>query len=338
MARSNAIPVLPFLDPLEPSRVLPRTGSLWWTLNTKAGDRMRQAPHRLSDLERTLEHVRPSLDTYASQGIFTAPNRRALNIGWMTHAYLDLDIYRVPDLVGLSPDQIAGLIREHCRENGRNPPSLIEFSGRGIYLKWLWKAPVPKAAAGKAVAVNRALVRRFASFGADPVCVDVSRILRVIGTVNSKSGEIVRIMWPDPGANVATYDFELFADEVLKYTTEQIRGFRTRRATVIDLNQHRRLECTPAYREESPGLTCWEEFHWKRVNDLMTLAELRFPEGIVQPGQRDLFGFVILCSLALAQVVNRADIWLVTCIPVGNGDGGAIFAKIKNCGACMRRV
>ena len=123
-AMSAAAPVLPFLDPLEPSRVLPCTGALWWTLNTKPrdSDRMRQEPHRLSALEFILGHVRPGLDTYASQAVFTAPNRRALNVGWMTHAYLDLDIYRVPDLAVLRPEQIAGLILEHCRENGPDLP------------------------------------------------------------------------------------------------------------------------------------------------------------------------------------------------------------------------
>ncbi len=270
---------------------------------------MRQEPHRLSDLEWTLEHVRPSLDTYASQGIFTAPNRRALNIGWMTHAYLDLDIYRVPDLAGRSPDQIAWLILQYCRENGLHRPSLIEFSGRGIYLKWLWKAPIPKPAASKAVAVNRALVQRFASFGADPKCVDVSRILRVIGTVNSKSGEIVRIVWPHPGASVETYDFELFADEVLQYTAEQIRGFRARCATVVDLGHHHRLERTRAYREQNPGRQCWPDFYWKRLCDLEILARMRFPDGIVQPGERDLYGFLGICHLALARVVPADSLW-----------------------------
>src|SRR4051812_18419855 len=101
MARNAAL-VLPFRDPLEPGRVLPHTGRLWFTLNVMQGGRMRQEPHRLSDLEWTLNNVRPDLDTYQSQGIFTAPNRRALNIGFLTHAYLDLDIYRVSALDGLS--------------------------------------------------------------------------------------------------------------------------------------------------------------------------------------------------------------------------------------------
>ena len=55
--------------------------------------------------------------------------------------------------------------------------------------------PLPRAAAGRAVAVNKALVRRFAAFGADPAAVDVSRILRVVGTTNSKSGERTEILW-----------------------------------------------------------------------------------------------------------------------------------------------
>ena len=55
--------------------------------------------------------------------------------------------------------------------------------------------PLPRAAAGRAVAVNKALVRRFAAFGADPAAVDMSRILRVVGTTNTKSGERAEILW-----------------------------------------------------------------------------------------------------------------------------------------------
>src|SRR3954463_388963 len=63
---------------------------------------------------------------------------------------------------------------------------------------------------------NRALVTRFADFGADPAAVDVSRILRVIGTRNSKSGEVVRLLHQEyQGGIPLTYDFDAFADGIL---------------------------------------------------------------------------------------------------------------------------
>ena len=164
-------------------------------------------------------------------------------------------------------------------------------------------------------------MRRFAGFGADPACVDVSRILRLIGTVNSKSGEIVRIIWPHRGASVATYDFELFADEVLPHTAEQIRRFRARRPTVIDLDHHRRLERTRAYREQKPGRLCWPDYNWKRICDLETLAARHFPGGIVQPGQRDLYGFLGICHLAHVVPADtlwrEADTWARKLLPAG---------------------
>src|SRR4051794_24531907 len=198
-----------FFDPLE-ARVLPRSDRPFWTLNVKvAGDRMSQRPYRLRDLEWVLRNVNPRLDTYMSQAFFDRPCRRALHVSWLTHAYVDLDIYRLP--VPPNPHHAPHWVRQHCRDNNIPPPSLIIFSGRGIFLKWCWRSPIPRAAAGRAVAVNRTLVKAFAEFGADPACVDVSRILRVVGTTNSKSGEVAKILWQEEhDGDVATYDFDAF--------------------------------------------------------------------------------------------------------------------------------
>jgi hypothetical protein len=63
------------------------------------------------------------------------------------------------------------MLRLFCRDEGIPETSLIVFSGRGINLKWCWSSPIPRAAAGRAVAVNRALVKRLTTWGTDPAAV-----------------------------------------------------------------------------------------------------------------------------------------------------------------------
>ena len=201
-----------------------------------------------------------------------------------------------------------GQILDYC-ENvvPTPPPSVIVFSGRGLYLKWMWSTPIPKPAAGRFVAVNRALVRRFAPFGADPAAVDVSRILRVVGSLNSKSGAPARVVWmSERNGRIVDYDFEAFADEILPFTSEQIRGFRERGASILHLQR----ESLPDRQRTNGRLFCWEDWHWKVLCDIEYLAKARHPSGIVQAGARDTFGFLGACQIAMANVVTGRDLWL----------------------------
>ena len=302
-----------FTDPFEP-RVLPLGGWPFWTLNTLHGGRMHQKPYRVHELEWVLRQCSKNADTYMSQGFFSKPCRRALHLAWLTHAYVDLDLYKMP--VPPNVGQAGILLRMFCRDEGIPEPSIVVFSGRGIYLNWMWKTPLPRAATGRAVAVNKALVRRFAEWGADPSAVDVSRVLRVVGTVNSKSNEAARILWQaERDGQVLTYDFEMFADEVLPFTMEQIRGFRdankTRHAEIHILSQERarrqvQREVEQARRGGQRAFSP-EDWHWGVIEDLRTLAGLRWENGIVQPGSLDLFGHIGACQLA--RVIPAAQLW-----------------------------
>jgi len=308
---------LGFENPVEPRR-LPKWG--WWTLNRKmAGGRLSQKAYSLENLEFVLRHCRRDVDTYMSQAFFAAPCRRAIHLSAATHAYVDLDIYNAENLRGLSVEQVTQLVLLACRDDGLPYPSAILGSGRGLYLKYFWSVPIPRAAAGRAVAVNRALMRLFGEFGADPASVDMSRILRVVGTVNSKSGEVVRVLWlNEREGEVVKYDFDDFANEVLPYSLEQIREFRsaaeTRRAEVRLLSQERaRRQQQRAVEERRRGnqrAFCPEDWHWGVLEDIRWLAEHRYPGGRVPPGERDTFGFLGACQLA--RVIPARQLWYET--------------------------
>ncbi len=301
-------------NPVEP-RKIPKWG--WWTLNRRQpSGRLTQTAYGLENLEFVLKHVRRDVDTYMSQAFFAAPCRRAMHLSSATHAYVDLDIYKADNLRGLTPEQVSQLVLLACRDDGLPYPSAIICSGRGLYLKYFWTHPIPRPAAGRAVAVNRALVRLFGEFGADPAAVDMSRILRVVGTVNSKSGEVARILWlNERDGVVVTYDFDSFADEVLPYSLEQIREFRAaaeaKRADVRILSQERvRRQQQRSVEERRKGnqrAFCPEDWHWGVLEDIRKLAGMRYPGGRVPDGTRDTFGFLGACQLA--RVIPAGQLW-----------------------------
>lgn len=310
-------------DCLEP-RQLPSWG--WWTLNQLGCARtMVQTHHRRDELEAVLVTEGSGTDTYMSQGFFEQPSRRALHLAYATHAYVDLDVHKTVIMAnGQGIDTVARMVLQECDDWMIPHPSSIIFSGRGLYLKWFWRHPIPRSAAGRAVAVNRALVGYFKDFGADPAAVDMSRILRVVGSVNSRSGETVQVVWRNEADGIAvTYDFEAFGDQVLPFTNEECRTMReeraARRADIVLLSeakakrQRERQRTLEEHRKLGHKPFCREEWHWGVIEDLRRLAALRHGTGIVQvagAGRNaglDMFGHIGACQLA--RVFPAHQLW-----------------------------
>jgi len=295
---------LPLKDPFEP-RQMPRARWPWWTLNSKFSDsaQMLQRPYRVSQLEFVLQHCRKDIDQYISQGFFSKPNRRAMNLLCMTHAYVDLDTYNAPHLKGKSKEEIAATLRIFCDYEDVPEPTLIVYSGRGVYLKWCFADPIPRAAAGRLVALHRALVERFSEFGADPKSVDVSRILRVCGTVNSKSGERAQLLWINESCGEpVTYEFDDLCNEVLPYTLEQIREFRDESRNV----SHFKAEKAKREFQQKPSAFNREVWHWGVLEDIRAIVESRW-DGTVPLGYIDIVGHLGACQLA--RVIPAGQLW-----------------------------
>ena len=263
---------LPLIDPTEP-RILPQDGTVWFAVCRYSDDRMRQHCYRLALIEPILRTLRRAIDTYLSQGTFAVPTRRSVHVAWLTHAYVDLDAYKSARWRGLSPDDMIREIIWHCADAGIPPPSIILSSGRGYYCKWFWSQPVPRAEAGRALAINRALCRALAVFHADPNACDLSRILRVVGTINGKNDRPVEILWlSGPPGDPTTYNFDAFAHDLAR--------------PVIDDMQAEAGEPPRCYFPElglraSRRILDWgerqyafsrEHWHWGVLEDIRTLA------------------------------------------------------------------
>lgn len=271
-----------FEDLSESGRILPFNGKSFFTLNRIENKRLHQKAYKLDQLEFVLSKINKSRDTYMSQGFFSKPCRRALFIETITHAYIDIDCYKSEFFPGwMTKQQKAAAILSFCDDNLIPLPSVIISSGRGIYLKWYWSAPIPRAAAGRAVAVNKHLVGLFQEMGSDPACVDVSRILRVVGTLNSKNNEPVELLHQtEINGKIITYNFEQFADELLPFTMEEIREFRQKqkekyeaRGEVILLAQERAKARFSAGNRKGFNKFIW---CWSVIEDIRTIAEKKY--------------------------------------------------------------
>lgn len=113
--------------------------------------------------------------------------------------FVDLDVYASERFRDMPIGAVAQQVLKVCEENGV-PRPLIICSGRGLYADWalthrldlrllenreIWKA------------VQNKLMGLLSDFGADPKVSDLTRVLRLVGTHNSKSGTDVHVLHDD---------------------------------------------------------------------------------------------------------------------------------------------
>ena len=184
-----------------------------------------QRVYPLSKLTHVIAQCQGKADRYVSQLTFRQPkrkdgspgipNRRKTNASGAKVCFLDFDIGIRRDQVD---DALARLLDEMSAAN-LPIPSYAVYSGRGLHLKWLLTREIPKSALKRWDLVERALLQAFLDrhWAVDRKAIDRSRVLRIPGSVNSKSGttcEVVWINWSQT-AEVHRYDFDVLADSVL---------------------------------------------------------------------------------------------------------------------------
>lgn len=236
----------------------------------------RQSSHRLAEIPTVLNLVDKARDTWMSQAEFIRPNRRVVNLARLGLLFTDLDTYRIPDLAGHTPDQLATSVLYFCTEEGLPAPSVLIYSGRGIQAKWLLDGTIPRQALPRWNACQRYLVDRLAHVGADTMAKDASRVLRTIQTVNSKSGEVCRVVHVtnDTDGQPVRYNFEYLAEALLptaRWTIEQQRQEQAERVK----RKPRPFLLVPGGKADNLRGFSGRQLAWDRLEDLRKLAELR---------------------------------------------------------------
>ena len=179
-------------------------------------------------------------------------------------------------------------VLEFLSELGLPSPTLIVESGRGLHLYWLLE-PTPAKALPVWQALQDFLVSKLQAFGSDPSARDCTRVLRIVGSVNSKNGVQVT------GWILQPYRWTLheLADAVM--------GPRKLRPAAQVVG----LECARAKRQASVHQRTGPYRLWhNRFQDLIKITEhhaFMRPEGVGE-GNRD--NLLFLLSVALSWFTN----------------------------------
>ncbi len=278
----------------EPGEYLDKRGPGFFTVASKPRGRWSETGYPLSLLPAVVAVVDPDIDTYISQATFNQKNRRAVNLDHVGLLFSDLDTYHVSGLRNKTPEAQAVELAAFCRTEGIPVPSLVLFSGRGLQPKWLLTDALDAISLYEWNAAQLALCKLLEPFAADRNARDVSRVLRLEQTVNTKSGEVARVVYTSSGSEdcLARYDFTEIAENLTVRFPEP------------------KPQPKPQQQQIRPVLLArdftFQRLNWYRLYDLRTLWELR---GGVPEGYRETTLFWEINFLLRAQPGKVADLW-----------------------------
>ena len=132
-------------------------------------------------------------DIYVSQNTFYIPKRKEENLKELRTLYVDLDCYKT----NYSKEAVLYFLQKDFFNQSIPEPTAVVDSGRGLYLIWKIE-PVPYMAINLWKYIENYLCTTLKEFGADAKACDAARILRPAGTINTKSGTVVKLLEKNP--------------------------------------------------------------------------------------------------------------------------------------------
>ena len=166
---------------------------------------------------------------WLSQGEFTQPNRQKINLARIAVCWVDLDLQHEnspPRLRSMTRQRALDAVLERCQAQDVPLPTLILWTGRGLCVKWLTDV-LPKQAYPRWAAAQAALVELFRDLGADASARDASRVLRLAGTHNHKSGQVCAPLWVNTFfGDVVRTTLDDLCNAILPFTRQELEQLR----------------------------------------------------------------------------------------------------------------
>lgn len=208
-------------------------------------------------------------DVYISQNTFNNRSRRLIHLKELKALYIDIDCYKV----NLSKDAV-----KYFMENdlyGQIPvPNMLVDSGRGLYyiifLENTMAEDLPKWQL-----IEKYLYEKLKDLGADNKALDATRVLRVVGSTNSKNNELVKV--------IDTYDYQYTLDEIIENYIPEVIEDRKEKQKPKGIRKKGR-------KKKFVSLFNLYNLYYTRFKDIKKLVEIRNYE---MTGYREITLFLI---------------------------------------------
>lgn len=208
-------------------------------------------------------------DVYISQNTFNNRSRRLTHLKELKALYIDIDCYKV----NLSKEATKYFLENDLY--GQIPvPNMLIDSGRGLYyIIFLENTKVEDLP--KWQLVERYLYEKLKNLGADNKALDATRVLRVVGSTNSKNNELVKV--------IDTYDYQYTLDEIIENYIPEVGEDRKEKQKPKGVRKKGR-------KKKFVSLFNLYNLYYTRFKDIKKLVEIRNYE---MTGYREITLFLI---------------------------------------------
>lgn len=208
-------------------------------------------------------------DVYISQNTFNNRSRRLIHLKELKALYIDIDCYKV----NLSKEAVKYFLENDLY--GQIPvPNMLIDSGRGLYYIIFLENTVAEDLP-KWQLIEKYLYEKLKDLGADNKALDATRVLRVVGSTNSKNNELVRV--------IDTYDYQYTLDEIIENYIPEVIEDRKEKQKPEGVRKKGR-------KKKFVSLFNLYNLYYTRFKDIKKLVEIRNYE---MTGYREITLFLI---------------------------------------------
>ncbi|WP_251862423.1 DNA-binding response regulator [Clostridium sp. Marseille-Q2269] len=250
------------------------------TIAVKKQDKWIQHHYSKDELKDNIGKIlnTDGINIYLSANSFYKPFRRIENIRKLNSLYIDLDYYSLENFKNLNPEQIIWQLEQDYFKNKVPPANFIVLTGRGIAIYWLIE-PVPYKALPLWNTIQKHFLKELKDIGADEKSIDSSRVMRLAGSINQKSGKNVDIIVYNKDRYILREIQENYLPVLTPYVKNPHCKHKGRKSKLVNL------------------LTVYS-LHYGRLRDIVALQKIR--QGycrnengsLVKSGQREFMCFL----------------------------------------------
>jgi len=305
------------LTPMDHARVLHPLGSIGMiTVARRIDGRWQEQRFFAETLPEVVQLCARQPDCYLTQNRFRGP-RRITHLVALDALWADLDPQHVPALAHYRIEGILDWAYEMLFDARIPAPNYAVSTGRGLALVWLHE-PVPRGALPRWRACQQHIYRALTPLGADRAALDPARVLRIVGSMNPKSGRLVEALTPVQ----PVWEFDSLVDEILPLSRGELTDLRIQRALRASESPQNEKRRPP---QGFTAATLWEA----RLSDLQRLLDLRW-QGTLPPGQRDTWLFLagVAMSWLAEPVLLQRELYALA-QKVGGWSEGTVRSQLQ---------
>jgi hypothetical protein len=293
------------------------------TIAAKKDKEYVQYHYKINDLTYNIgKAISLDANIYMTPNSFFMPKRKIENIRKLNALYIDIDYYNIEKLKTYDHERILTILENDYFGQDVPEPSFVIFTGQGLAAYWLIE-PVPIKVLPLWNAVQKHFLGKLKEMGADSKSIDGARIMRLAGSLNSKTGERSKLYIYDENLVYALRDIqEDYLPELTPYVKNPGYKAKGRKSKTVNFYTLYSL-------------------HYARLNDILKLQEIR--DGycrnndgeLTEDGQREFMCFLYrywyccYCNDPVQALENALEFNQGFRVPLANNEVEKITAQAE---------